>query len=241
MRHLFFILTTLMVFLSGRGLYAQTVSFSAGAGTGTYNMKQLSDLNEVLQEEVPFETRIVSDFPPFLNYSASFKVRVNNFRYGLEYSYFTTGSRVSAKDYSGEYLMDMTLNGHLAGMSAGFVVSSSGKLEFAFSGVMGVIFTRLRINENLVVLENQILDTRFNAQSKAPYAGPVIGISYPAGVFDFGLNGGYLFQITKGNFALTDGNEGILLNPSTGKSVGPGWGGFRVGLTAGVRFGGKKD
>ncbi len=131
-------------------------------------------------------------------------------------------------------------HGHLAGMSAGFVVSLSGKLEFAFSGVMGVIFTRLRINENLVVQENQILDTRFSAQSKAPYAGPVIDISYPAGVFDFGLNGGYLFQITKENFALTVeiSHFAVCLNC---QSVGPGWDGFRVGLTAGVRFGGKKD
>lgn len=241
MRQLFIIIAALTVLLSGSGISAQTVSFSAGAGTGTYNMKQLSDLNEVLQGEVPFETRIVSDFPPFLNYSASLKVRVNNFRYGLEYSYLTTGSRVSAKDYSGEYLLDMTLNGHSAGLSAGFVIPSTGKLEFSFSGVAGVIFTRLRINENLVVLENQILDTRLRAQSETPYVGPVIGISYPAGVFDFGLNAGYLFQITKDNFALTDGTEGILLNPSTGKSVGPGWDGFRVGLTAGVRFGGKQD
>lgn len=241
MRHLFFIIAALTVLLSGSGIYAQTVSFSAGAGTGTYNMTQLKDLNEVLQGEAPFETRIVSDFPPFINYSASFKARVNLFRYGLEYSYLTTGSRVSAKDYSGEYLLDMTLNGHLAGMSAGFVIPSSGKLEFSCSGVMGVIFTRLRINENLVVLENQVLDTRLRARSKAPYAGPVVGISYPAGIFDFGLNAGYMFQITRGNFTLTDGNEGILLNPSTGKSVGPGWDGFRVGLTAGVRFGGKQD
>jgi hypothetical protein len=241
MRNLFFILTTLTVFLTGTVLSAQTVSFSAGTGAGTYNMKQLRDLNEVLQGEMPFETRIVSDFPPFLYYSASFRVRVNNFRYGLEYSYLTTGSRVSAKDYSGEYLLDMTLNGHSAGLSAGYVIPSSGKLEFSFSGVAGVIFTRLRINENLVVLENQALDTRLRARSKAPYAGPVIGMSYPAGIFDFGLNAGFLFQITKGNFTLTDGNEGILMNPSTGKGVGPGWDGFRVGLTAGLRFGDKQD
>lgn len=241
MRNLFFILTTLTVFLTGTVLSAQTVSFSAGTGAGTYNMKQLRDLNEVLQGEMPFETRIVSDFPPFLYYSASFRVRVNNFRYGLEYSYLTTGSRVSAKDYSGEYLLDMTLNGHSAGLSAGYVIPSSGKLEFSFSGVAGVIFTSLRINENLVVQENQIPDTKLRARSETPYAGPVIGISCPAGVFDFGLNAGYLVQITKGKFALTDGTEGILLNPSTGKSVGPGWDGFRVGLTAGVRFGGKQD
>lgn len=241
MRHLFFILIPIAVFFYGTGLSAQTISLSAGAGTGTYNMKQLKHLNEVLQGEMPFETKVVSDFPPFLNYSASLKVRVNNFRYGLEYSYLTTGSRVSAKDYSGEYLLDMTLNGHSAGLSAGYVIPSSGKPEFSFSGVTGVIFTGLRIDENLVVLENQVIDTRFRARSNAPFAGPVIGISYPAGVFDFGLNAGYLFQITTGNFALTDGYEGVLLNPSTGKSVGPGWDGFRLGLTAGVRFGGKQD
>ena len=242
MRHLFFILTALAVFLTGNGLSAQTVFFSAGAGAGTYNMKQLKDMNEaLLRSQVPFETKIVSDFPPFPNYSASLRVRVNNVSYGLEYSYLTTGSRASARDYSGEYLLDMTLNGHLAGMSAGFVIPLSGKLEFSCSGVMGVIFTRLRINENLVVLENQVLDTRLRARSKAPYAGPVIGISYPAGVFDFGLSAGYMFQITKGNLALTDGNGGILMNPSTGKSVGPGWDGFRIGLTAGLRFGGRQD
>jgi hypothetical protein len=50
-----------------------------------------------------------------------------------------------------------------------------------------------------------------------------------------------MFQITKGNLALTDGNGGILMNPSTGKSVGPGWDGFRIGLTAGLRFGGRQD
>ncbi len=242
MRHLFFILTALAVFLTGKGLSGQTVSFSAGAGAGTYNMKQLKDLNDaLLLSEVPFDTKIVSDFPPFPNYSASLRVRINNVSYGLEYSYLTTGSRASARDYSGEFLLDMTLNGHSAGMLIGLALPSSGKLEFSISGVSGLIFTRLRINENLVVLEDQMLDVRFRMRSMVPYASPVIGITYPKGIFHFGLNAGYLFQITNGSFRPTNGNDVILLNPSTQKSVGPGWDGFRVGLTAGVRFGGKQE
>ncbi|MDX9946388.1 MAG: hypothetical protein RBS38_03410 [Bacteroidales bacterium] len=242
MRHLFFILTTLAVILTGNKLTAQILTFSAGAGTGTYNMKQLKDLNEaLLLGEVPFETKIVSDFPPFPNYSASLGVRIKNVRYGLEYSYVTTGSRASSRDYIGEFLLDMTMNGHSAGMLAGFYLPSSGKLELSVSGVSGVIFTWLRINENLVVLEDQMLDVRFRMRSMVPYAGPVIGISYPEGIFNFGLNAGYLFQITKGSFKPVNGNDVILLNPSTQKSVGPGWDGFRIGLTAGVRFGGNQD
>jgi hypothetical protein len=96
---------------------AQNVSAEFQAGTGTYTMNDLKDFNRVIKEDIPFDTKIVSDFPPFLNYAACFKLQVNNANLGLVYSFQTTGSRISGQDYSGEYYFDMTINGHAPGVS----------------------------------------------------------------------------------------------------------------------------
>jgi len=240
MRPYFLILLTTALILSVTELPAQNLSFTLGAGTGTYGMKELKELNRVFQQAVPFETRIVSDFPPFLNYSASIRVQDDKAFYGIFYSFQTTGSRISARDYSGEYVLDMILTGNAAGVSAGFIIPSGGRLNYSVSAVYGVILTRLKLNESFNVTGTEILNTRFRASAKDPFAGPVITISCPVRNFDFGVSAGYLFQITRGRLTGTGDYEGILTNPSTGGEVGAGWSGFRAELTAGVRFG-KKD
>ncbi len=241
MRPYFQILLTTAMILLVTEMPAQKLSLTVGAGTGTYGMKELRELNSVFQKAVPFETRVVSDFPPFLNYSASLRVKEDNFYYGLFYSFQTTGSRISARDYSGEYVLDMVLNGNSAGFSAGFVIPSGGRLNYSVSAVCGVIFTRLKLSEDFMVTDTEILNNKFRARAKNPFAGPVLAVSWPVRNFDFGFSAGYLFQITRGILSGTGDNSGILTNPSTGGDVSAGWNGLRAELTAGVRFGKKEE
>ena len=241
MRPLFLILMVLAITLSVTTLPAQDLSFTLGVGSGTYGMKELKELNKVFQEAVPFETRLVSDFPPYLNYSASLRVRDNNAFYGIFYSFQTTGSRISARDYSGEYLLDMIRTGNALGVSAGFIIPSEGRLDYSFSAVYGVILTRLKLSENFSITGTEIVNTRFRASVQNPFAGPVFAVSCPVRNFDFGLSTGYLFQITGGRLTGSGDYAGILTNPSTGRDVGAGWSGFRAELTAGVRFGKKEN
>jgi len=43
---------------------AQTTGFDLMAGTGTYTMSGLKDLNWIVRDGIPFDTKIVADFPP---------------------------------------------------------------------------------------------------------------------------------------------------------------------------------
>ena len=108
---------------------SQGVIAELQAGTGTYSMRDLKGLNRYIKNRLPFDTKIVADFPPFLNYSAILKFRIKNAYLGIIQSYQTTGSRISGRDYSGEYAFDITLNAYSPGIYSEFKINTVKKTE----------------------------------------------------------------------------------------------------------------
>ncbi len=220
---------------------SQGVIAELQAGTGTYSMRDLKGLNRYIKNRLPFDTKIVADFPPFLNYSAILKFRIKNAYLGIIQSYQTTGSRISGRDYSGEYAFDITLNAYSPGIYSEFKINTVKKTELSFYSALGVMFTGMKMYERYVVLEEKFLDDRYNFRSKNLFLEPGLRVLYPAGCLNFAFNAGYLVQFGNGSFSSAENKNNLLGNPLTGDVVRPGWNGFRAGISVGWYFAKKTE
>lgn len=220
---------------------AQVISAELKAGTGTYSMNDLKGLNRVIKEEIPFDTKLVADFPPFLNYTACIKVQVSNANFGLVYSFQTTGSRISGKDYSGEYYFDMMVNGHAPGVYSEIMFPSDTRVKFSVFSVFGVLFSSLKMHEYLTILDTDATDDTYRFKSQNLYFEPGFCINYPVRSLKFGIDAGYLVQFGNGSFRNRENSGSYLSNPQTGDAVRPGWSGLRAELSVCFSFPGKSN
>lgn len=225
----------LLILLSAE-VNSQQFSLGVQLGTGTYSMSDLKTINEITMKNLPFNTKTVANFPPFINYSASFLFTAGTVYAGLTYSFLSTGSRVSGKDYSGEYRFDMLINSNSPGIYAAIDLFQKGKIRYSFYTTSGVMFSNLEIKEYLRVLETTLKDETLKFRSFNLFTEPGFKITYPFKFLDIGINAGYAFQYYNRLFLYKENKEIYLANPTSGNPVKPGWNGFRAGLSAVYTF-----
>ena len=235
------ILILLLIVLFCPGSFPQGGGFEIEAGTGTYSMHGLKSLNRIIKIEIPFDTKIVASFPPWLNYAFYAKLRMKNTCLGVVYSFQTTGSRISGKDYSGEYYFDFTVNGHAPGIYGEYYFSSDSRIKYSITSTVGIIFTGLKMHEYFNLLDQQIIDENYLYKSRNLFYEPGFMVTYPFRSVKLGVRAGYLFQFGEGSFKNREEPDLMLVNPYSGEAVKPGWSGIRAGLSVGWYFGGKPD
>jgi hypothetical protein len=206
-------------------LMCQEISLGMTTGISTYSMTDMKALNEALYPD--FDAKLVSDFPPYVYFQPDLKFTWVRISLSLEYTYFSTGSRISAKDYSGEYRLDMLVHSNNAGIMLGWELIRKNKVRLmagvkggmAFSGLKAVYYLEL----------NNSVKNEFNNKLKAIhyYFEPCLDLDYyilPK--VSLGLQGGYYFDIGNKPFK----SDFTLTNPETGYTVGPDWKGIRIGI-----------
>lgn len=227
----------LLLFLCSMA-YAQDIQLGFQTGVGTYNMEALKGLNEVVYKSLPFQSRIISNYPSYLYYKPSFIVSFNKFSIGFQASYYSTGSRISSKDYSGEYLFDTRMNCIAPGVYGDcslFRLFEKCKVSLYSEG--GVTFSKLALKEDLTVLDENLTNTSYAFKSRNYYIEPGLKLEYQfSQLINIGLNGGYFAQFGKNDFA-SDKKE-VLTNRNN--TVCPDWSGLRVGLSLSVSLPHKK-
>ena len=225
------ILLCLIILLSPVFLWSQGLKIGIQTGLEFSNMRDLRILNTQFKEAVPFSTKLVADFPGYWYYQPMLKVTSKKFCLGIEYSYNSTGSRISGKDYSGEYRLDMRINKKSPGLSIEYFLFSEKNFGLWLSSGGGFMFTTLNIEENLVVNDINNINDSFNFKSKIYYFQPEFKIAYPYNSLEFEFNVAYLIQIGKGIFHNEKDKNQTLVNMVTGNSIKPGWDGIKLGVT----------
>ena len=89
--------------------YSQSLDAGFQLGTGFYSMSGLKSINNEVVRSLQFDSEIVSDFPPYFAYRPFILFNFGSYKFGIRYTFNSTGSRVSSKDYSGEYRFDMKI------------------------------------------------------------------------------------------------------------------------------------
>jgi hypothetical protein len=226
-----FLLITFAFCLLSSFVTAQSFTVSFETGIGQYKMDELKKINDFVVSGLPFDTKIVSDFPVYWYYLPGIFIKGETYTAGATLGFQSTGSRVSGEDYSGEYRLDMKISSYLPGFYGEFYGRNPRKLKLAGYGSFGMSRGYMVMHEYFMVVDTTVIDQKNEYYSITYFFQPGIKLNYNLGSICFGLNMGY--NLTFGGHAFyLDGNaDNTLHDLKTNKTVSPDWSGFRLGLS----------
>jgi hypothetical protein len=220
----------LLVFLTGHPGYSQTLVAGVSAGVGAYSMHDLKILNEAVMPS--FDCKLVSDFPPYFNEQLSVYLDLEEFSFGVFYGYQSTGSRISARDYSGEYRFDQQVGSHYTGLYLAMNLLAGKKWQLSVYDKPGISFTRLDISEYFYLVDTVLADEKYRFRATSFFMEPGIAFTYHVWpCLGIGLNAGYYLQLGGENFHLDGEKESEIVIPRTSHRIKPDWKGFRLGIS----------
>ncbi len=227
----YFELLTISLVLSNQFLNGQSLKFELQPGVGFYSMSHLNDINSEISQKLPFETKLVSDFPAYWYMRPVLSLQFNKFSIGLNYSFQSTGSRLSAMDYSGEYKFDMKVNSSSPGIFGEVLLVNLKKIHFNLYSALGISYSRLSLNEGLMILDQKLSNESHEYKGQSYFFEPGFKVSYPVLFFNIGLYSGYLFGFGKQAY-YTDGDmDDKLYVPGEREFIKPDWNGLRLGIS----------
>lgn len=213
-------------------IHSQVFKIVFESGLGTYSMTDLKEINSEVQKIYPFNTKVVSDFPPYFYYEPGIMLKSGKISLGLVYSFQSAGSRVSVKDYSGEYRYDMKVNSNSPGIYWDVEIWSKNNFELSLYSTFKVAFSKLRTNEYFILLDSLIRNDFYNFRAKTYNCEPGIRLTRSLGFFTFGIDAGYSVDLYRKAFHKTENKEILLINPGNQMTAKPNWNGFRFGISA---------
>lgn len=221
-------LITLLLIFSSLVSQAQIHSIGVGIGYGSTTMEDLKAINENVSNNITFEHGTTRSFPAWLTFSAQFRLMLGKrLSTGMNYYYNSSGSRISAKDYSGEYHFDQIIVGHSIGTGLYFRMNPLAKLALVLGLEGGGTYSELRIEEEIIIVDSGSSKNVNHLFATGIYVLPVIEISYPVGPVVFGTKVGYNFSFL-GKLRY-DGEE--VTRPDGKSKIRSDWSGYRILLS----------
>lgn len=215
--------------------FGQEVFLGMQSGMGWYKMEELSSFNARVARANPLYVRLVDDYPPYLYYQPCLSVNWERIEVGICYSFHSTGSRYSLKDYSGESLSDTRVSSRGPGALLNIRVIQLSNFRLLLYNEIGYLKTRLEMEESLYLGDEEVFDETYRFSSSDFYWEPGVKVEYPLASFLFEFNLGYARQFAgEGLYSLEDNYSGYL--EVYGSQVHAGWSGLRLGLTAAMNL-----
>lgn len=218
---------TIIMILISLGSFAQ-IRIEATYGYGTFSLNDLREMNTEIAKNLPVEARITDDFPAQPVYSAGLYYQATDIVYiGVTGSYYSTGSRISYKDFSGELKIDNILTTYSPGIAAGFKLVDK-KLKLYEETRLLYSFSTLKMNEEIINTSDEM-----SFKSSAFQAEPRFRLLYSIYGIELGLNAGYLIDFGGKNRSVD--NKDAILRYTTGskEEIKTSWSGIRVGASLG--------
>ena len=208
------------------------VSYSLYVGVGTYGMADLKEINRQQALNLPIETIKVDNFNPGFFPGISANTELSEYlSLGFYYQYYTTGSRIGQRDYSGYYAFDQIVNGHFISLAPEFLIEESDFISVSFVLQAGFIFSSMKIKETLSLSGQTQSDSETFAAGSFSVL-PEVKACIPVYKMISGIASIGYFYDSGGKIHLKGNHKAVVhLNDSPVKS---GWSGFRVSL--GIRF-----
>jgi len=209
--------------------YSQDIKFGFQTGIGAYQMGELEYITSSVYKSLPFQAKATSVYPSYYFFKPSVRFAFDRFSIGVQLSKLSTGSKISSKDYTGEYQFYTKVN-CLAPSSyidfGHFRVLNKFKVSGTFEA--GVIFSKLELKEYFELYDNVIKNDKYNFKCENYYVEPGLKIEYYLYKFaSIEFSSSYSFQFGKNSF---ETSEGMYIKGEHG-GVGPDWTGLRYGLT----------
>ncbi len=212
----------LQLFISA-ALYAQKYEIGFTTGYSSFSMKELKADLEKSAGNMPFETKVVADFPAWISFGGYALRSLGIWSLGVSYDFNSTGCRISSGDYSGKYLFDELLQCHSFGLINSFRVATLGRWRAEVRLTVGYNYSTLKTDEYLQVLDTSISYSA-SYYSDSFYGEPAVMVSYSFPFFRIGADFGYLF----------DSGGTIMTKSSKEMPFDTNWSGFRIGINIGL-------
>jgi len=213
-------------------IYSQDLKVGFTTGIGIYSMSGLKTINKEIAQSLPFDTQVVSDFPPYFNYQPTVVMKFAEFSFGLVYTFQSTGSRISGKDYSGEYRFDMKVNSNNPGIYGEINILSKNKYKFSIYSNAGLVFSNLKMNEYFNLQDTVLTDASTKFKALNYYFEPGIKATYSLSPeLSLAVNAGYFVQFGDKGFYEESNKENRLMDPINQKPVNSDWNGFRLEIS----------
>jgi hypothetical protein len=214
--------------------YSQNIKIGFQAGIGTYSMGELEYLTSSTYKSLPFQAKLTSNYPSYLYFKPSVIFSFKRFSLGVQLSNQSSGSRISSKDYSGEYLFNTNVKclapsiyfdyGHFSVLN---------KFNVSYFLETGIIYSKLELSEYFKLYDQEMVNDKYNFTSRNYYAEPGFKVEYLVYKFiSAEFNTSYSIQFGKKNFETANG---LSISGRHG-GVGPDWSGFRFGISFIVSF-----
>jgi hypothetical protein len=193
-------------------------------------MSDLQLINDEVINDLNFSTQLVSDFPPFFYFRPAFMVNFKDQAIGFVYTFCSTGSRISGKDYSGEYNFDMVVNSNSPGFCYRKSLCLNNKINLSFNTIVGGTFSNLTIKEKVVLFDSTLANLNLKFRSASLFLEPGLVLSYSIKDFNIGLNIGYYIQFGAQGFYMGNVENKLYIN-SSNEPLKPNWNGYRIGVS----------
>jgi hypothetical protein len=224
-------LLILFILILSQKANSQDFKFGFQTGIGTYSMNGLKNLVNDAPDNLSFDSKVVSDFPPYIYYRPSAILKFSNFALGLVYSFQSTGARVSARDYSGDYRYDMKVLSKAPGIYSEIRLADEKLYTISLHSIIGMAFSKLETRQYLNVFNSMVTNLNYNFKSLNYFVEPGIDFTHPFKSLSLGINVGYMIQFGKQAFYEGTDKKNTLYDFVNQVSVKPNWNGIRVGLT----------
>ncbi len=185
----------LLLLYSSIDACSQGWSFEYSAGYGTYKLDDIKKLQHSMLDNsmlTYYGLKETDCFPGYIIHSVALGYVTGSHHFGAGYSFFTTGGCLHRADYSGSYTVDLIMNGNRLGAFYRYnTKSTSPHLNFYLQLGSGVMFSNLKIKEQVIIYSESKADTE-HLNGSGIYLEPVIGAKYRfTDWLSFSLGGGY--------------------------------------------------
>lgn len=208
---------------------SQSLAVGFEIGLGEYSMQGLKEINRYMVRTTPFRDKIVHNYPDYYYYKPELLFVYKRVNMGLSYLLQSTGSRISGKDYSGEYRFDSMMKSTGLNLTGGIRLFPQyqtfwGVFIYSDAGYMKSV---LKFDEHLDIFESEVINHQESYFSTNYFIEPGVKVAFSYSLFTFQLSYGYLNQFGDNN--LTSQNTNRELSLWLPKK--PEWNGYRYGAS----------
>lgn len=208
----------------------QNYHFALQTGTGNYSMKELKEFNGDILNGLPFNAKLVENFPAYWTYKVYFGLVGEKQAVSVFSGFQSTGSRISARDYTGEYKLDMHIKAKSYGVHYDRRFWHNHFLELRYYAEMSQLKTNLNIDEYFNLFGDDIFSQSytFKSENYSLDSGLMFGL-YTNNI-KASFNIGFNVDLGNGKFN-SDDRRVSLVEKITYDRLKPHWGGLRISTT----------
>jgi hypothetical protein len=228
----YYLFSVLLIFYS-YNILCQRIEIYVGTGLCNSTMTDLKELQNSRLSSLEIPAKITENFPATIQFLGEFKVRFNKLYTGLQYSYSSTGSRISYGDYSGMLNLDIICTSHQIGPTITYSLYNWSRLYFNLYLYTPLINTKVTFKDNIRIYDEESTD-KLHVYSTSISIMPGAEINYKISKLSIILRTGYLID-TNPYLHEKNKTDSYLINQKNEK-ISTDWNGYIIDLVLGVNL-----